>query len=175
VAALSRALGSPYEVTGAAHVPGEGTFLRVEGFEGSVAYRAGQLQRLLGGELLGPTESSTRWTAIRDVAPFHGQMGDVWRLSVTPTAAPGVVARAGAEAALYDWGGGLVWLRVAPGTDLRARLGTIPGHASLLRAAPATLADVPAFPPESGPLAALTAGLRARFDPKGILNPGLMG
>jgi glycolate oxidase FAD binding subunit len=175
VAALSRALASPFEVSGAAHLPGEGTFLRIEGFEGSVGYRAGQLQRLLGGELLGPEASDARWIAIRDVAGFHGQTGDVWRLSVTPTAAPAIVARAGAEAALYDWGGGLVWLRIAPGTDLRARLGTIPGHASLVRAAPATLADVPAFPPESGPLAALTAGLRARFDPKGILNSGLMG
>jgi glycolate oxidase FAD binding subunit len=81
----------------------------------------------------------------------------------------------GAEAVLYDWGGGLVWALVAPGTDLRARVGAIPGHATLVRAEAATRAGIPAFPPETGPLAALTAGLRARFDPKGILNPGLMG
>jgi glycolate oxidase FAD binding subunit len=37
------------------------------------------------------------------------------------------------------------------------------------------LARLPAFAPETGPLAALTTGLRARFDPKGILNPCLMG
>jgi glycolate oxidase FAD binding subunit len=175
VAALSTALGSPFEVTGAAHLPGEGTFLRVEGFEASVAYRAAQLRRLLGGDLIGPEDSATRWAGIRDVAAFHGQPGDVWKLSVTPTAAPGLVARMGAEAVIYDWGGGLIWARMAPGTDLRARLGAIPGHATLVRAEATTLARIPAFPPEGGPLAALTAGLRARFDPKGILNTGLMG
>jgi glycolate oxidase FAD binding subunit len=175
VAALSKALGSPFEVTGAAHLPGEGTFLRIEGFEASVAYRAGQLRRLLGGDLMGSEDSALRWAAIRDVAAFHGKPGDVWKLSVTPSAAPGIVARMGAEAVIYDWGGGLIWARVAPGTDLRARLGAIPGHATLVRAEAATLARLSAFPPEAGPLAALTAGLRARFDPKAILNPGLMG
>ena len=80
---------------------------------------------LAGARCWGRDGERARWAAIRDVAAFHGQTGDVWRLSVTPTAAPAVVARAGAEAALYDWGGGLIWLRVAPGTDLRARLGTV--------------------------------------------------
>ncbi len=175
VAALSTALGSPFEVTGAAHVPGDGTFLRVEGFEGSVAYRAGQLQRRLGGDLLGPEESAARWAAIRDVAAFHGRAGDVWRLSVTPGAAPGIVARMGAEACALRLGRRFGLGAGRAGNRLRARVGSIPGHATLVRAEAATLARVPAFPPETGPLAALTAGLRARFDPKGILNPGLMG
>jgi glycolate oxidase FAD binding subunit len=95
----------------------------------------------------------------------------VWRLSVTPSEAPGLVARAGAEAALYDWGGGLVWLLVAAGVDLRARLGVFAGHATRVRGA----GEAPAFPPEPAALAALSAGLRAKFDPKGLFNPGLMG
>ena len=51
---LSRALGSPFEVSGAAHLPaGIGssearTILRIENFAPSVAYRAKALQDLLG-------------------------------------------------------------------------------------------------------------------------------
>lgn len=166
VEAMARALGSPYDVTGAAHWPGRGTFLRIEGLAAQVAYRAGRLQALLGGTVTdhGP------WDQIRDVAPFHGQPGDVWRLSIKPSDAPGLVARAGALGVLYDWGGGLVWLLVTPGSDLRARLGAFQGHATLIRGS-----GQPVFQPEPAPVAALTRGLRAQFDPKGIFNAGLMG
>lgn len=171
VAAMARALGSPYEVSGAAHWPGQGTFLRLEGFAGSVAYRAGRLREMLGGAV---EDGAARWPGIRDVLPFHGRAGDVWRLSVKPSQAPGIVARAGAEAALYDWGGGLVWLLLAEGVDLRTRIGPFVGHATLVRASADTLARIAAFQPEPAPLAALAAGLRAKFDPRAILNPGLM-
>jgi glycolate oxidase FAD binding subunit len=165
VAAMARALGSPYEVTGAAHWPGRGTFLRVEGLAVQVDYRAAQLRSMLGGQILpqGP------WAEIRDVAAFQGVAGDVWRLSVKPSDAPGIVARAGALECVYDWGGGLVWLLVAPGSDLRARIGVFAGHATLVRGDGA-----PVFQPEPAPVAALTAGLRAQFDPRGLFNAGLM-
>ncbi len=165
VRAMAQGLASPFEVTGAAHWPGKGTFLRIEGFAGSVAYRAGQLRAMLGGEI---EESAQRWTEIRDVAPFHAAEGDIWRLSVKPSDAPGLVARAGAEAVLYDWGGGLVWLRMAPGTDLRARIAPFQGHATLVRADAETLARLPLEQPEPAPLAALSSGLRDKFDPRGI-------
>ncbi len=178
VRAMSRALGSPFEVSGAAHWPDEGTFLRVEGFAASVAYRAGQLLRHLSAfgpaDILEGGASVARWQAIRDVAPFHGRAGDVWRVSVKPSEAPSLVARMGEAAVLLDWGGGLIWALVAAGTDLRAALGPFTGHATLVRAEAATLARIMAFPPEPAGLAALTAGLRARFDPRGILNTGLM-
>ena len=165
VKAMSQALGSPYEVSGAAHWPGQGTYLRIEGFAGSVAYRAEQLRDMLGGEI---EDNAQRWTDIRDVTPFHGVDGDVWRVSVKPSDAPGIVARAGAEAVLYDWGGGLIWLRMAPGSDLRARIAPFQGHATLIRADQATLTRLPLEQPETAPLAALSSGLRARFDPRGI-------
>jgi glycolate oxidase FAD binding subunit len=173
IAALSAALTSPYEVTGAAHWPGQGTFLRIEGFATSVAYRAAQLQRHLARFGAVDPVTDDPWPAIRDVAPFHDAPGDVWRLSVKPSDAPALVARAAADAALYDWGGGLVWLRTAPGHDLRAALGAFDGHATLIRTAPDT--PLPRFHPEPAPIAALTAGLRARFDPRGLFNPGVMG
>ncbi len=48
------------------------------------------------------------------------------------------------------------------------------GHATLVRASPAWRAAVPVFEPQPAPLAALSARLKAEFDPKGILNPGRM-
>ncbi len=183
VAAMASALTSPFEVTGAAHAPGAGdqagTWLRIEGFAASVAYRAGALRDRLAdfGDIAVIDDAQAAgavWAGIRDVAGFRGAQGDVWRLHLKPSDAPGLVARAGARAALYDWGGGLVWLMTAPGTDLRAQLGRFDGHATLIRADAETRACLPAFHPEPAPLAALSAGLRARFDPRGILNPGLM-
>jgi len=67
---------------------------------------------------------------------------------------------------LLDWGGGLVWLRLPEGTDLRARLGDFGGHATRLRGT-----GPGALPPEPDALATLTAGIRARFDPRGLFNP----
>ncbi|MCB2127545.1 MAG: FAD-binding protein [Rhodobacteraceae bacterium] len=178
-AAMSHALRSPFEVTGAAHGQGR-TMIRIEGFAGSVAYRAGQLQSRLAR--YAPAEidhdkgrNDANWRDIRDVAPFHGAAGDVWRLSVKPSDAPGLVERAGARDAMLDWGGGLIWLLTPEGTDLRARLGHFDGHATLIRAGQETLARIAAFQPEPASIAAISKGLRARFDPRGILNPGLMG
>lgn len=174
VAAMSAALGSPYEVSGAARLPEGRVVLRVEGFAASVAYRAGELARHLrrfgDGARVEAEASGAIWRSVRDVAAFAGVAGDVWRLSCRPSEAPGLVARAGA-AALMDWGGARVWCLVPEGTDLRARLGPFAGHATRVRGGPA---PIPTFPPEPAPVAALAAGLRRRFDPRGILNPGLM-
>ena len=178
VEAMTQALGSPFDVNGAAHWPGIGTFLRIEGFASSVAYRAHRLASLLAGfgqaDLLDADATRARWGDIRDVAPFHAAEGDVWRLSVRPSRAAAIVARAGAEAVLYDWGGGLVWLRCAAGTDLRRRIGTGDGHATLVRASADTARRLGSFAREPAPLAAIATALRRKFDPRGILNPGLM-
>ena len=164
VEALSSALTSPFDVTGAAHWPGRGTFVRVEGFAPSVAYRAGELQRRLGAFGAVEVVGDDPWPAIRDVVPFHGVQGDVWRLSTLPSDAAALVARSGAGQALYDWGGGLVWLLTDPGHDLRAALGNFAGHATLIRSD----SGLPVFHPEPAPVAALTKGLRAKFDPRGL-------
>ncbi|MCF1707460.1 FAD-binding protein [Tabrizicola sp. J26] len=178
VEAMSAALGSPFEVTGAARQVDGTTAFRVEGLDLSVRYRVGRLTELLGRwgdpQVELGTASAGRWAEIRDVKAFHGREGDVWRLSVAPSTAPGLLDRLDAEALQLDWGGGLIWALVSEGTDLRARLGPIAGHATLVRASEPIRAMIPAFPPEAPPIAALTRGLRARFDPRGILNPGLM-
>jgi len=179
VAAMTEALTSPYDVTGAAHGP-EGTLVRIEGFAQSVAYRAAELAKRLArfGAVeveRDPVRVAGLWRGVRDVAAFHGAEGDVWRLSVKPSDAPGLVARSGARQVVYDWGGGLVWLLMPEGADLRAALGPFAGHATLIRAGAETRARIPAFQPEPPAVAALSRGLRQRFDPRGIFNPGLMG
>ncbi len=60
------------------------------------------------------------------------------------------------------------------GCDLRAALGLFSGHATLMRASTETRARIPPFHPEAAPVASLAEELRRRFDPRGILNPGLM-
>lgn len=184
VEALSKALGSPFEVTGAAHLPAGAeadaeTMIRIEGAPASVAYRAGRLADLLDGfgEIgieADPEVNALLWRDIRDLAAFAQARGDVWRLSVKPSDAPGIAARLGADRLVYDWGGGLIWALVPQGTDLRARVGAFAGHATLVRADAATRARLGMFHPEPAPLAAISTGLRQRFDPRGLFNPGLM-
>ncbi len=180
VAAMSAALGSPFEVSGAACDPGtQEVFLRLEGFEASVRYRAGRVKELMAGfgeiEIVGDdADSKAIWDGIRDVRAFQGQPGDVWRLSVKPSDAPGLIEGLKAEAVMLDWGGGLIWARMAEGCDLRARMGTVAGHATLVRASDETRAALGVFHPEPAPLAAISAGLRAKFDPRRLFNPGLM-
>jgi glycolate oxidase FAD binding subunit len=198
VAALSAALGSPFEVTGAAHVPKglDGTpvtMLRIEGSEASVTYRAERLKALLADFAPAAIErrvseggrgTAEGWRWMRDVAAFHAREGVVWRASVKPSDGPrltAALAQAGlAHEALYDWGGGLVWLLVAEEGDggtaaIRGEVARLGGHATLVRGSARLRAAVPVFQPEAPALAALSRGLRARFDPRGILNPGLMG
>ncbi|MGI3209941.1 glycolate oxidase subunit GlcE [Roseovarius tibetensis] len=183
VEVLCRALGSPYEVTGAAHLrPGPGdppvTLLRLEGSEASVAYRAERVQAMLSGvgACTLDTDSdcvAADWRQVRDVAPFHGRTGDVWRVSVKPTDAPGIVADLPDAQALYDWGGGLIWLLVPEGAaapEIRAAVGARGGHAMRVRGDRSRAA----FGPRPAPVEALENGLRHKFDPRGILNPGLM-
>lgn len=187
IRALSAALGSPYDITGAAHLPvgvdGKPvTMIRLEGFGASVKYRAEKLR----GELASfgkaeietdPDRTAAGWRYIRDVEPFHGE-GAVWRVSVKPSDGPKLTAALGMDA-VYDWGGGLVWLRTADEGDagaaaIRAETRRLGGHATLVRASAAARAAVDVFEPEPAPVAALTARIRAEFDPKTILNPGRM-
>jgi len=57
---------------------------------------------------------------------------------------------------------------------VRGKLGGIAGHATLVRGSPETHGRLGTFHPEPPALAAISAGLRAQFDPRGVLNPGRM-
>jgi glycolate oxidase FAD binding subunit len=183
VAAMSAALGSPYEVTGAAFLRGQGRVqLRLEGLAGSVAYRGEALAKLLGAgwSLLESDASAECWSAVRDLSDFAGVAGCIWQISVKPSDMPSVLAVLGDCPAICDWGGGLIRALLPDEGDamagaLRAHLAVIGGHATLMRGSDRLLAAVPVFQPENPVVAALSAGLRAKFDPRGILNSDLKG
>lgn len=191
--AMVRGVTSPFEVSGAAVVPGEGTYLRIEGLETSVAYRIGKLTDLLRdlGEIEVTSDanaSAAIWTRFRDVTDYADTPGAIWRVSMKPTDMVDrflpAIAEIGAFDHRLDWAGGLAWLRLE-GDDSaivaahHAVQGAVTenggGHATLFRAAEAVLRRVDVFQPEAPGVAALSNGLRAKFDPRGILNPGLMG
>jgi glycolate oxidase FAD binding subunit len=192
VEALCAAVASPFEVTGAAHWPvgierDPKTFIRIEGFSVSVDYRLGELKRLL--KSYGPAEviegdaSALVWRSIRDVKPLAApRERAVWRIATAPTRGPAVaaaVARSLDARWFYDWSGGLVWIAVDASGDagaaaIRAALRETGGHATLIRAPAEVRAAVAVFEPLSEPLLRITSGIKAAFDPAGVLNPGRM-
>lgn len=198
--AMSIAMGSSCEVSGAAHLPeriaakiggpaakaGRAvTALRLEGIPASIAYRKSKLEDLLKsyGRLAALAREDTLafWRAVRDAVPFADKTNRaVWRISTAPTDGPkigaAIAAATGADI-FYDWAGGLIWAEM-PGIipeekAVRASLGGA-GHATLMRADPTVRASAAAFEPLDAGLTALIQRLKAGFDPKGILNPGRM-
>ncbi|MFS8036171.1 glycolate oxidase subunit GlcE [Xanthobacter sp. AM11] len=198
-AALSTAMGSSCEVSGAAYLPAgvagrlpglsgapSGVALRLEGVEPSVHARRAMLGAVLApfGAAQGMETAASRalWQAVRDVIPFCGAGEQaVWRISTAPTAGPALAARLCAELgaqAYCDWAGGLVWLRLpgeaAHGEAVRAALAPLGGHATLIRASAAERARTEVFQPLDGALAALMKRVKESFDPGLVLNPGRM-
>lgn len=198
VAMLDRALRSPYEVSGAAHLPagtaarsgvadvagagGAVTLVRLEGFGPSVAARVTMLREELRADaVLGRDESLALWREVRDGAGLgEGAGGDthLWKLSVPPSTGPATVEtirRTLDVEVFYDWGGGLVWLTAPPDSaaTIRAAL-SAGGHATLVQAPEAVRAATDVFQPLPDPLMALSRRVKESFDPKGILNPGRM-
>lgn len=149
--AMTAALGSPFDVSGAAHVPnsafragtdglpegltqeGAITLIRLEGVTASAASRAASLAQLLApfgtARLVEDDASVELWSAIRDVRPFAAASAlgawPVWRI-VCPPAAGGALGRQLARETggdvLYDWGGGLIWVALPPKADAHAAL-----------------------------------------------------
>jgi len=148
--AMTQALGSPYDVSGAAHLPGSAlrttggalaelaqpdqalTLLRLEGITSSASHRAQSLRAALnsfgGAELIEDEASAALWRAVRDVEPFAASgpraLWPVWRI-VCPPASGGAFGQAlqresGGEV-IYDWGGGLIWAALPPAADAHAK------------------------------------------------------
>ncbi|MCK1708224.1 MULTISPECIES: FAD-binding protein [unclassified Bradyrhizobium] len=147
--AMTVALGSPFDVSAAAHLPrsalrarteglgdivGEGealTVLRLEGITASAAHRAGSLLELLApfgtATLVEDAASSALWATIRDVLPFaaSGALGawPVWRIVCPPASGAALgtqLARETGGELIYDWGGGLIWAALPPKDDAHA-------------------------------------------------------
>jgi len=204
VRALSRALASPHEISGAVYIPAPSTTglmslpgstavaaLRLEGPDPSVTFRRERLLAELGSDCeatsLDDESSIPFWQAVRDVLPLAGS-GDraIWRVSVAPSRGGELgeaIARRLDTSWYLDWAGGLVWAAIAGAEDggaavirdaIRGADGRGTGHATLIKGSPELRRAVPVFEPQLPALAALVRRIKESFDPCRILNPGRM-
>jgi glycolate oxidase FAD binding subunit len=199
VKVMTEALQSAAEVSGACHlpaglaVPGKpasdaATALRLEGVAPSVESRMTQVRERLhraGAHVLLDRQASLAlWAAVRDLSSFAGPVrGIVWRLSVPPASSPAVAERLEHAVPhvqlMFDWGGGLMWVRLPDESDARAEVirGAIDatgGHATLMRAPESVRAATAVFHPQPEALAALSRRVKKQFDPEDLLNRGRM-
>lgn len=188
---LGRAMCTPYEVNGAAHLPADDgkparTVMRLEGFPDQLDYRIPELMKALDvtGSTVSGEDHATLWKDIRDIAAFPADDSTaLWRISCPAMSGPDIVAAIAAHrpvSVFYDWSGGLVWLQTNLDDDagadaIRAACEPHSGaHATLFRAPPAIKANVPVFNPLEPAHMALTRSIKASLDPQGLFNPGAM-
>jgi glycolate oxidase FAD binding subunit len=201
LALLRQAAGGAIPIAGAAHLPAEiparlaplaafagraVTLVRVEGMSAVLPLAVDRLRAELGGadELLEEPASQPLWGALCGAAAFAGSEGAVWRVSAPASAAAalGGELRAAGLRLYYDWGGRLIWAQAQPDAELgggaiiRATLARLApdGHAALIRGSEDLRRAISPFQPQSPGVAALTARLKAQFDPQGLFNPGRM-
>jgi len=194
VGCMSAALGTPFDVSGAATVQAaEGGFdslIRIEGFETSVQYRASELTQRLAKfgtvEVVGDP-----WAEVKDLRAWAA-LDTVWRISVRPTDSlkvielmQGLQQDRGFHCQL-DWGGGLLWLglEAAQMADTRAGLALhqalqrhvaqLRGHATLVTSGLLRDQELCHFQPLERAIERVSQSLHEKFDPRGILNPGRM-
>jgi glycolate oxidase FAD binding subunit len=202
VEAMSLAHGTPFEVSGTAHIHAElakrftdegisgagtsVTAIRVENLPASARYRANRLRQML--QAYGPAleletgRSRLFWNEVRTLRMFQKTPLPLWRISTAPSKAAKLVASIARKIEVrpvYDWSGGLIWLETPPLSDagaveIRRTLAEFGGHGTLIRADDQARAVIDVFQPLDPPLAALTARVKQAFDPDGILNPGRM-
>jgi glycolate oxidase FAD binding subunit len=189
IRAMAAALQSPFEVTGAAHEPGDImpgssiTYLRIEGFPEQIEYRTGELGKVLKDcgslDTLKDPWAVKIWPHLANGGQLaeHG-LPYVWRASVMPSKGALFASEIGGPA-YFDWGGGLVWLGAeeadaALAAKIHAAAARHGGYATLVKAPHDYRASIPVFQPLDPAIQTLQAGLKASFDPDGILNPGRM-
>ncbi|MEZ5866712.1 MAG: FAD-binding protein [Geminicoccaceae bacterium] len=163
---MCAAMGTPFEITGAAHLPAgldadrARTLLRLEGFPEQLDYRCGRLAEHFAAhgtpERIEGEASDALWRSVRDVLPLVEPSDHaVWRLSLPPRTGAATVAAirlglAGVDLrVLYDWSGGLVWLALPEANDaeaaIRAATRGARGHATLVRASTELRARIAVF------------------------------
>lgn len=182
---MSKALTSPFEVTGAAYLPhAEQINLRIEGFDSQVQYRLKKLIEIVGdGQIVEAKVHDDLWQAIRNVDIFSASDKPLWCLSVKPSDAPEIGKILGEQTQadlMFDWGGGLIWAQMpnlenAHADIVRGLVARFGGHATLVRASNALKTQHAVFQPQSNGVEKISQSIRQKFDPSGILNFGLMG
>ena len=194
VACMSAALGTPFDVSGAATLQDYdgklGVIIRVEGFAASIRYRISELKIYL--TKFGNMEKiSDPWCEVKDL-PSWAALDTIWKVSVRPTDALAVISKMqelqkdfGFKCQL-DWGGGLLWLGLGSEqlgdfsacvqlhNALQETVAQLGGHATLMKSGILQEQQISHFQPLSRAIEVLTQTLRSKFDPRGILNLGRM-
>jgi len=161
---VNRWAGQPLPVSATAWCGGV-LSVRLSGADTAVRAAAARI----GGEALEPARAAAFWEGVREhTDPFFGDATPLWRLSLPSTAPdPALPGRQ-----LAEWGGALRWwTTAAPAADVRAAAEKAGGSATLFRGGDRAGG---VFHPLSPALAKLHRGLKAAFDPAGILSPGRM-
>jgi glycolate oxidase FAD binding subunit len=185
-ALLRRVWQSPLEATALAYIPasmplalgyvGEGAALiRLEGAHEPLKEKIAALLAIARSAQ--QIEASNIFGAISDGAIFAGQDCDLWRVSVPPSEAAGIVRHMGSSIFAADWAGGALWIGLdagGNGAELRMLCENAGGQATLVKADKETRQRVAPFPPETAARRALTKAVKAAFDPQNIFNPGRM-
>lgn len=182
LAALSAAMASPNEVTGAAYLPGSGsddsrTLVRLEGLGHSVQQRSAALTGTLGAhgsiEVNNDHEHTVEtWTAIRDARRFADVEGNVWRINVAADRTADLIRRLQGMADMdymIDWAGALVWIATRMNGDIRDLVGDIKCSATLIRDSGST--TVAKFHHPGDGAARILRDVKSLFDPRSVLNP----
>lgn len=159
IPALSSALGGPFDVSGAAWLPGHGALIRLEGLAASVKARSTDLTARLqsfGSVRIGDPDA---WLLL--CPNTHDPDHDIWRIVCRPSEAPGLLAHL-PEPLSLDWGGALIHVALPAGA--MPQLPSFSGHARRMTGQAALV-------PAPDPLTArLDRDLRAGFDPRGIFG-----
>jgi len=167
----------------AAHIQNDsGTALiRVEGSKEALDEKLRILRKTFDAfetKTLDDAATQVLFREIGDGGIFVGRPTDIWRLSVAPTEAYAAAELAEAELWYADWAGGLLWLGVDANEETARRLRGISarfsGHVTLMRASADLRSRLAVFELEPPARAALTASVKAAFDPQRLFNPGRM-
>jgi glycolate oxidase FAD binding subunit len=145
--------------------------LRLSGARAAVEAAVKKLGGSASAPLNAGVDGEQTWNSIREQTHPAFAGPELWRLAV-PTTAP-LAGLDGLRA--IEWGGGLRWYGVEPGTigdAVRGIAAGLGGHAVLYRAPESVRCLEGAFTEQSPALLALHRRLKKAFDPKGILNPG---
>lgn len=151
----------PAPLSGACHT-GEHLHIRLSGNAASVE----AWEKQIGGDA---GEGVDFWRQLRDHGlPFFANDRPLWRLSLAP-ATPRLDCE---HEVLTDWAGAQRWVytRCVDG-EIRNEVANAGGHAILFRHGND---EIPVFHPLDRARERLHRGLKQRFDPAGILNPGRM-
>jgi glycolate oxidase FAD binding subunit len=189
IQSLNNWAGQPLPLNASSWVMDAGVpslYLRLRGAVAAVHSACQRLANEAGGVRVDSPQTSTDWSASRDLQLPWFQAGfkrgdDLWRISV-PQNTPPLNLGKDFDSGMIDWLGGQRWLftpaseRPQAAQRIRAAVQVAGGHTTLFIASRAdSMKAIRRFDAQNEPLKTIHRRLKAEFDPAGIFNPGRLG